>query len=266
VHVTTTDKPDAGIRNNSTSLRRALTILLEIGEDSGHNGYSLSDLCRELQMNKSTLLRLIAPLVDTDLVRQNPDTGRYFLGWRTIQLGQRYLEGLDLNTAAHDILEGVMAATSETVHLVITDLPYVVYVDKVDSPRPVRMHSRIGSQQPMHCTAVGKAILAFSNEAVLSGVLELEMVKKTPNTLTTPEALAQDLIAVRERGYAIDDVENEVGLRCVAAPIFDHTGSPVSAISVSGPVARVTRRRVTELGPRVAAAADEISRRLGAPR
>ncbi len=268
--MTRPDLPIAGVRNNSSSLRRALAILLEVGERPGQNGYSLSELCRTLEMNKSTLLRLITPLMDVDLVRQDPATGHYLLGWRTIQLGHRYVEGLDLHGTAHEILEDVMAKTSETVHLVIADVlaepPHVVYIDKVDSPQPVRMHSRIGNREPMHSTAVGKAILTASDDAARARVLNSTMIKKTPSTLVTAEALLADLAESRERGYAIDDVENEIGLRCVAAPIYDHAGVPQYAISVSGPTSRVTRDRVPELGELVVSAAAEISRRLGARR
>ncbi|MGH3435157.1 MAG: IclR family transcriptional regulator [Sciscionella sp.] len=257
----------APARNNSASLRRALGILLHLGEDGEHpRGVALAELAGALQMNKSTVLRLIAPLCEVRLVEQDPDSGRYRLGWRTAQLGQAYLERLDLRGAAHDVLRGLVSDTGETAHLVIADLPEVVYVDKVDSPLPVRMYSRIGSRQPMYCTGVGKAMLAHAADATVRRIIELGMPRRTPDTRTTATALRADLAAIRERGYAIDDVENEPDIRCVAAPIFDHTGVAGCAVSIAGPATRVTADRVPELGELVTVAAAEVSRRLGARR
>lgn len=257
--------PDPGSRNSSASLRRALGILLQLADDTEDpRGASLSDLAGVLDMNKSTLLRLLAPLCETRLIEQDSDTGRYRLGWRTAQLGQTYLERLDLRTAAHDVLHGLMTTTGETIHLVIADLPEVVYVDKADTPQPVRMHARIGSRQPAYCTGVGKAMLAHADEATVRSVIDRGLPRRTPNTLTTGPALLADLAVIRDRGYAVDEIENEAEIRCVAAAVFDHTGTAGCALSVSGPATRITTARVPELGRLVGEAAAEISRRLGA--
>jgi DNA-binding IclR family transcriptional regulator len=259
--------PAAGVRNNSASLRRALGILLRVGEDSpdGH-GHTLASLARDLNLNKSTLLRLLAPLCEARLVEQVPETGRYRLGWRTAQLGSAYLEQADLPGTARDVLRGLTEQTRETVHLVIADLPEVVYVGKVDSPQPVRMFSRIGSRQPAYCTAVGKAILAHASDSAVQGVIDAGLAPRTPRSHTTAAALRADLAEIRARGYAVDDVENEPDIRCVAAPVFDHEGAVTSAVSVSAPAGRIAPGQVPGLGQLVIAAADEISRRLGARR
>jgi DNA-binding IclR family transcriptional regulator len=257
----------AGPRNNSASLRRALGILLRIGEDSADGrGHTLAGLSRDLELNKSTLLRLLAPLCEARLVEQEPDTGRYRLGWRTAQLGAAYLEQADLPGAARDVLRGLMEETSETVHLVLADLPEVVYIDKVDSPRPVRMFSRIGTRQPAYSTAVGKAILAHAGDPAVRRVIQAGLPARTPRTHTTAAALRADLAEIRARGYAVDDVENEPEIRCVAAPIFDHAGTVGSAVSVSAPASRLGVGQVPALGGLVVAAADQVSRRLGARR
>jgi DNA-binding IclR family transcriptional regulator len=259
---------DAGGRNNSASLRRALAILLHLAEDRDVPGattdLSLGELSEALSMNKSTVLRLLAPLCDVRLVEQDPETGRYRLGWRTAQLGQVYLERLDPRGAAHDVLRGLMVDSGETAHLVLADLPEVVYIDKVEAAQPVRMYSRIGNRQPAYCTGVGKALLAHADDETLRAAIAAGLPPRTPNTLTTGARLRADLAAIRERGYAIDDVENETDIRCVAAPVFDHTGTARYAVSISGPATRVTPDRVPDLGHAVAAAAAEISRRLGA--
>lgn len=255
------------IRNNSTSLRRALSILTSLGGNGVRpDGASLGELAEALAMNKSTLLRLLAPLVDERLVEQDQDTGRYRLGWRNAQLGQTYLERLDVRGTAHGVLAGLMADSGETTHLVLSDLPDVVYVDKVETPRPVRMYSRIGSRQPAYCTAVGKALLAHADDAMIAKVVAAGMPSRTPNTLTTGPKLRADLALVRERGYAVDEVENEADIRCVGAAILDHTETARYAMSISGPATRVTTDRVPELGRLVVAAAAELSRRLGSRR
>jgi DNA-binding IclR family transcriptional regulator len=257
--------PETGLRNNSASLRRALSILLRIGEDSPDGrGHTLAGLAGDLDLNKSTLLRLLAPLCEARLVEQVPETGRYRLGWRTAQLGSAYLEQADLPGIARDVLRGLTGQTRETVHLVLADLPDVVYVGKVDSPQPVRMFSRIGTRQPAYCTAVGKAILAHATDSAVQAVVDAGLPARTPRTHTTAAALRADLAAVRARGYAVDDVENEPEIRCVAAPIFDHDGAVTSAVSVSAPASRLSPGQVPGLGGLVIAAADEISRRLGA--
>lgn len=258
---------EAGVRNNSASLRRALGILLRIGEDSvDGRGHTLAGLAADLDLNKSTLLRLLAPLCEARLVEQVPETGRYRLGWRTAQLGSAYLEQADLPATARDVLRGLNEETRETVHLVIADLPEVVYVGKVDSPQPVRMFSRIGNRQPAYRTAVGKAILAHAGDAAVQRVIDAGLPPRTPRTHTTAAALRADLARIRSRGYAVDDVENEPDIRCVAAPIYDHEGAVGSAVSVSAPATRLGLDQVPQLSALVIAAADEISRRLGARR
>ncbi|WP_283135062.1 IclR family transcriptional regulator [Rhizohabitans arisaemae] len=254
-----------GPRNNSASLRRALSILLQLGNDTGGGGYSLVELATELEMNKSTLLRLLQPLTEARFVEQL-NSGHYRLGWRNAQLGQVYLAGVDLHRTMRDVLQQLATQTSETVHLAIADFPSIVYVDKVDSLHPVRMFSRIGNQQPAYSTSLGKAMLAHAPAETVQVVVSNGMPARTSQTITTADGLCAELAAIRERGYSIDDIENEEGIRCVAAPIFDVSGMSSSGISVSGPVERVTRERVSELGPLVIAAANEISRRLGARR
>ncbi|SCE99227.1 DNA-binding transcriptional regulator, IclR family [Micromonospora viridifaciens] len=254
-----------GARNNSASLRRALSILVRLGEDEEGLGRTLTQLCNDLDMNKSTVLRLLRPLIDARFVQATPN-GSYRLGWRNAQLGQTYLATTDLHRDMRDVLVDLGEKTGETVHLVTPDFPNVVYVDKVDSPRSVRMASRIGSAQPAYCTSVGKAMLAYSPDDAVKLVVDHGLRRRTPRTITTAADLQVELARVRELGYAVDDVENEDGVRCVAAPIFGTAGTAVSAISVSAPEERLPAEAVPDIAPHVMAAAAEISRRLGARR
>jgi DNA-binding IclR family transcriptional regulator len=211
------------------------------------------------------VLRLLAPLRDARLVELAPDSGRYRLGPRCAYLGEIYLDRLDLRTLAHGVLQQMVEQTGETAHIVTFDFPEMVYIDKVEGASTVRMFSRIGSRQPAHCTAVGKAFLAFSAEQTTERVIAAGLPSRTPNTIVDPEELRLELARVRERGWALDDVENETELRCIGAPVFNHSNQVVAAVSISGPAARVSRDRAEELGPRVKACAAEISRRLGRP-
>ncbi|MGW6456266.1 IclR family transcriptional regulator [Streptomyces sp. NPDC055078] len=264
--MTEADSKAATARNNSASLRRALAILFYLGEGGGAQGATLAELTAALSMNKSTVLRLLAPLCEVRLVEQDQRTGRYRLGWRNAQLGHAYLDRLDLRDTAHDVLERLTSDSGETSCLVIPDLPDVVYVDKTDSPQSVRMHAPVGSRRPAYCTGVGKALLAHAGEEAVNAVIADGLPRHTPHTLTTPEALHADLALVRSRGYAVDSMEHEPDIRCVAAPVFDHAGTAICAVGVTGPAVRVTAERVPELGPLVSAAAAEISLRLGADR
>lgn len=256
--------PADGGRNRSTSVRRALGLLLFVGEHDDPRGVSLKDVAAGLELNKSTALRLFEPLVDFGLITQDDETGRFRLGSRVVSLGQSFLSKVDLRAVAHPALRGLMTDTGETVHLTIYDHPDVVYVDKVESPNVVHMRSEIGKRMPAYSTATGKAFLAHLPAEQVADAIARGLPRRTANTITTEEGLHAALREVRERGWAVDDVENEDGVRCVGAPILDHLGTVVAALSVSGPTMRVTEDRVPELGAQVKAVAEEISHRIGA--
>lgn len=244
-------------RNQSASLRRALTVLDHVRE---HSGLTLTQLSEGVGLSKSTVLRLTAPLVEARLLDRDRKSGVFRLGHGTLRLGQAYLATLDLRAVAAEESHRLMSEVRETVHLVVHDHPHVVYIDKVENDTSVRMASRIGSRGPLHSTAVGKAILAWQPEESLTG---LALEPRTKQTITDAERLRTELAQVRRRGYAVDDRENEPEVRCVAAPIFNHDGVAAAALSVSGLTSRITAARVRELGPLVAAAATRISRKLG---
>lgn len=251
-------------RNASSSLRRALSILMYLAEDEGHpQGASLTDLATGLGLSKSTVLRLVGPLREVRLLDQDPESGHYRLGPQNALLGQLYQERLDVRRTAAPLLHQLAKDVREAVHLVSFDPPEIVYIDKVESPQAVRMHSRVGGRQPAYCTATGKAFLAHSTDDVLDQVLAAGLPARTPATLTSPDELRADLDRIRQRGYAIDDVENELEIRCVAAPVFNHSGAVVTAVSISGPASRVTHDRLAEIGTHVTKTARALTERLG---
>jgi DNA-binding IclR family transcriptional regulator len=253
-------------RNQSTSLRRALAVLTHVRDHAGAGrGVSLSQLAEALELSKSTVLRLAAPLVEAGLLARDRETGRYRLGHGALHLGQAYLSTLDLRAVAGEEARRLMRAAGETVHLVVYDAPHVVYVDKVENEANLRMASRIGSRAPAYCTAVGKAILAWLPDDAVEQVVSAGLPPITAHTITDREALVRELARIRARGYAVDDRENEPEVRCIGAPVFDHTDTVAAALSVSGLTSRITTARVRELGPRVAQAGLAISRALGRP-
>ncbi|MFC0862031.1 IclR family transcriptional regulator [Sphaerimonospora cavernae] len=252
-------------RNRSVSLRRALAVLEHVRDHSGQD-LSLTRLAEALGMSKSTVLRLTVPLVEANLLARDRKSGAYRLGLGALRLGQAYLTRLDLRTVAAEESHRLMSQAKETVHLVLYDPPHVVYIDKVENATNVRMASRIGSRASIHCTAVGKAILAWQAEDVVEEVVAAGLPSVTRFTITDAGALRTELGQIRQRGYAVDDRENEPEVRCVSAPIFNHLEAVTAAISVSGLTSRITAARVRTLGPLVADTARRISRKLGSTR
>jgi IclR family KDG regulon transcriptional repressor len=243
-------------------LERALDILAALADRPSECG--LAELCGHLKLHKSTVHRLLMVLEHHRLVDKNPDTGRYRLGMRLFELGSRAVAVLDLREVSRPLLEQVLRETEETVHLCALDHDEIVYLEKLEPQRSVRLTSRVGRRVPAYCTAVGKAILAETSEVEVNAILRRsEMKRITPKTITTLAAMHNELSAIRARGYAIDDEENEEGVRCVGAAVRDHSGRAVAAISASGPAFRVSREKVPEIAESVMRAAGALSRELG---
>ena len=244
----------------STSVTRAFDLigLIEAAEPRGR---TLAELAGEAPIAKSSVLRYLTTLTEIGVVRRD-EGGRFRLGLRLVELAGGLLENDDLRSVAEPLLHDLVAVSGETVHLGVRTDSDVVYIAKVESKASVRLVSRIGSRVPIHCSAMGKAILAHLPEderAPLLGSLQ----RRTPNTITSPRALTSELDRVRERGFSIDDEENELGVRCIGAAVIASNGEPLGAISISGPAVRVSLERTGELGPSVIETAREIARRLG---
>jgi DNA-binding IclR family transcriptional regulator len=243
-------------------LDRALAALAILANSS--SDCSLAELCPALKLHKSTVHRLMMVLEQHRLVVKNPETGRYRLGLRLYELGSRAIDGLDLRGRARPYLDRLQDKFGETVFFCILDEGQVFYVEKVESQRSVRTACTVGSRAPAYCTAVGKAMLAELPDAEVSKIVHRWKLKPvTRNTITTANALKDELKAVRARGYAIDDEEKEEGLRCVGAAVRSHSGKLAAAMSISGPAFRMTKERVPKIGRAVMQAANELSAELG---
>jgi len=213
-------------------------------------------------MPKSTVHRYLATLQQLELAERG-DTDRFRLGPKVIELAGQFLANSDLRTESQGALDALAAQTDETIHLAVPSGTEVVYIAKVESKHALRMYSYIGARLPMYCTALGKAILAFSAPERRRDIFAQPLSPRTPSTITSRQAFERELDAIRSQGYAIDDEENEPGIRCVGAPISDYSQTVIAALSVSGPGNRMDRKRCMELAPIVREAAQQISRRMG---
>jgi DNA-binding IclR family transcriptional regulator len=185
-----------------------------------------------------------------------------------VELGNLLLSQLDLRKEAEPLLRDLAERTKETVHMVFLDRDEIVYIDKVETdhnPSGLRMASRVGLRNPAHSCAVGKVLLShFPEEEVDRVIKEKGLIKRTENTITDSKQLKEHLKLVRAQGYAVDDEENERGIRCVAAPIYNETGKAVAAISISVPAFRITKKMIQEIMKKeVMETASKISQRLG---
>jgi len=248
------------------TIERVSSILESLGQNS--KGISIRDLSARLCLPKGTTHRLLSSLNYFGYVRQDPRTKNYLLGFKLVELGHLLLSQLDLRKEAETFLKDLAERTKETVHMVFLDRNEIVYIDKVESDHSasaLRMASRVGLRIPAHCCAVGKVLLAHLSEEELRHLLkEKNLPRRTENTIIDPVELKEHLNLVRRQGYAIDDEENEKGIRCVGAPIYNEAGKAVSAISISGPAFRVTKRVIQEaLKREVVETARRISERLG---
>jgi DNA-binding IclR family transcriptional regulator len=241
------------------ALAKGLVLVDLVAE---HAPIRLTELVEQSKLPRPTTLRLLDVLREHGVVEASSE-GTYVLGSRVASWGHRYLDRVDLRRQAADLMEVLAADTRETCFLGVRDDLQVFYVAKADSPQAVQPAARAGSRNPLHSTAIGKSLLAFGTEEVLERYLSQPLISKTANTITDPARLREELAATRARGYSIDDVENEDGVRCVAVPVRDHAGSTVAAISVSAPAYRFELSDLPQIAPRVVAAAEEISRRIG---
>ena len=260
--------PDRDSKPNNLvqTIERASSILDILGQSP--NGISIRELSSKIKLPKGTIHRLLSSLSYFGYVRQDPKTRNYLLGFKLVELGNLLLNQLDLRKEAEPFLKDLAERTKETVHMVLLDRNEVVYIDKVETDQHtsgLRMASRVGLRNPAHSSAVGKVLLAhFSEEELNNFTKEKGLLKRTENTITDPGRLREHLSIVRTQGYAIDDEENEKGIRCVAAPIYNEVGKPVAAMSISGPAFRITKKVIQEsLKKEVMETALKVSQRLG---
>ena len=244
------------------SVSRAFEIIDII---SGHkDGLGVTEIAKQIDINKSSVYRILSTMVKYGYVEQNKDTGRYKLGYKFLEISAKLLESIDLRAEARPFLQELEEFTNEVIHLVVYDQGEVVYLETLEGNETLRMHSKVGKRAPMHCTAVGKSILAHLPEQEVMEIIERKgLSAHTEYTITDKNAFLRELASVREKGYALDRQENEYGIICIGVPIFDHTGRAVSAVSISGPSMRMTDERIEKLKDKILEVGQKISERLG---
>lgn len=257
-----TDDAPSREQGGITSLDRALDIVEAFSPAKSE--YGLTELSKHLGIPKATTHRLLIALVRRGYVTVVDH--RYRLGTRVLAVAHAAVSARELRAVAQPQLHRLRERTGETVHLAVRDGAEVVYTDKVDSWHSVRPHTWIGFRACVHSTSLGKALLSLEHDELVRGLLAGKtLVKKTPHTMVNLDDVLADIRRTRERGYALDLEEDTPGMRCVAAPIRDHTGSVCAAVGIAGPVNRLRRERIERVAPAVVDAARQISLELGAP-
>lgn len=228
------------------------------------NGLGVSDVSRRVEIPKSSVHRFLIAMEEEGYVVKEVAGKRYRLGAKVLQLADAYSRIVDIRELARPYLRNLLDLTQETIHLVQLEETAGVYIDKLDTPQPIGLMSRIGKRIPLHSTAAGKAILAYLPESRVRAVVSrVGLEPQTPNTITSYARLLEALSEVRRRGYAIDDNENRLGVVCIGAPILDYQGWAVGAISISAPASRMTPSQAERYAPELLTAALKASSGLG---
>ncbi|WHU86182.1 glyoxylate bypass operon transcriptional repressor IclR [Pantoea agglomerans pv. betae] len=242
------------------SLTRGLT-LLELIADS-HGSLALTELAQQAGLPNSTTHRLLSTMQQQGFVRQVGDLGLWTIGAHAFVVGSSFLQSRNLLALVHPVLRSLMEQSGETVNLAVLDLSdhQAVIIDQVQCTQLMRMSAPIGGKLPMHASGAGKAFLAHLGDEQVTALLHQKGLHYyTPKTLMSPQSLKENLALVRKAGFSFDDEEHALGLRCVAAPIYDEHGEAFAALSISGPIARMTDDRITELGALVIREARQVT-------
>lgn len=249
-------------KNGTQSIQRIFGLIEALASHPG--GTSLQQLCAATGLAKSTAHRMLASLVEMGYVVQDSFTTRYRLTLKLFELGSAVVNDMDILTVARPHLDRLSRQTGEAVHLVLRDGADIVYLYKAEALGVRRMSSQVGLRSPMYCTGVGKAILATLPAAEIQSVWDSSAIHRiTEHTIVDYSQLCEQLRAVRQKGFAIDDEENELGIRCVAVALPGPSGKAEAAFSLSSLVPHMSEERITQLAQMSLATRDAILRDLG---
>ena len=244
------------------SLQRAFNILDLFDEQTAELG--ITEIAETLGLHKSTAAGLVYTLEYNGYLGQDSENRKYGLGFKLVERASTLLDQIDVRRVAFPFLQELRDWSGESVNLAVQDGGQIVYVERLTSTQSLGMRAKVGYRAPMHCTALGKAILSgLSQDKAVELVAQYGLPAATALSITDPAQFLQEIDRSRQLGFAVDNEENEIGVRCVAAPIFDHTDRPVAAVSVSSPVLRFPLSEVLSYGQKVVEAANAISTRLG---
>ncbi|UQN08174.1 IclR family transcriptional regulator [Deinococcus sp. QL22] len=243
------------------TLERGLTVLLAVKD---LRRAPLSVLARQVGLSASTTYRLLETLRQQGFIEWDEQSGVYSIGLRAYQVGLAFTERGNLISSAHPEMESLVTDLNETVNLAVLYGTEAVYVHQVEGRQLVRMFARLGDSAPLHASGVGKVMLAWRPEGDVRQKLgDGPYPAYTPRSITTQASLLKELGRVRDLGYSVDDEERELGVRCVAVPVRDHTQQVVASLSVSAPTSRFTEDQIGQVAERMNRAAAQVSTRLG---
>lgn len=244
------------------SVSKAVRLLEELAKESG--AFGVVELARMLEMDKSSVFRMLRTLENAGFVSQDADSQQYALGMGLVRLGQRALRRMSLRDLARPAIERLAEATGECSHLAILARNVALYVEQATPPHGLGIQAPIGTLAPLHCTALGKILLAFQPaERRESLIAEIPLEGFTHPTIANRDHLVIHLDDVRKASIAFDDEEFSLGVRCIAAPVFTQDGSVCAAIGISGPSPRMTEEKIETWGELIRHEAAEFSKRLG---
>jgi IclR family KDG regulon transcriptional repressor len=244
------------------SILRASNILKCFSGDKTH--FKITELARHLGLDRSTTYRILLSLEKAGFVQKDEESGTYSLGLAAFEIGSAYLMQTDLIQASKPIMADLASKVQETVHLAVLSDIEIVYVDKVDSPRTLGVMSKLGQRGPLHCTSLGKTLLAFQPEDEQERIIQkIRMNPFTSRTITSKQKLIEELRIVKKQGYALDRREIEEDVECIGAPILNHLGNVIAALSISGPQRKIGTPREKQFIHDVVKAAAMISSKMG---
>ena len=239
------------------SISKAFKILTVISESKK---IGVSELSRLLGWHKSTVFGIVNTLETEGYIKKDPDSSKYSLSLKLIALSSSALNNLDTYQLVHPHLLDITKKTGETTHFVLPDKYDVIYIDKVESKKSMRIATQIGKRMPMYCTGVGKAIMAFrSKQFINTAISNTDLNPLTKYTITDYDNLIDELTQVRINGYAMDNEEVEEGLSCVAVPVLNEENEAIAAISIAGPTIRMSKDRIPTLVKELKQCTDNIS-------
>jgi IclR family transcriptional regulator, KDG regulon repressor len=244
------------------SVDRALTIIKLVSMRK--DGLGVTELAEKLQLNKSSIFRILATLAAHGFVEQDGDTKKYKLGYKYLELSAKLLDSIDIRKEAAPFLKELEELSNEVIHLVIYSQREAVYIEKLEGNEPLRMHSQVGKRVSMHCTSAGKVLLAnLPKSEVMEIIKENGLSRHTENTITNEEELFKNLKTIQKNGFGTEIEENELGITCIAAPIFNHLGDVTGAVSISATSMRMSEERIDSLKYKLMEVGMKISERLG---
>ncbi|MFN3207445.1 MAG: HTH-type transcriptional regulator BhcR [Roseovarius sp.] len=252
------DKTD---QNTIKSLDRAMEVLDYVSQ---HQGKALSELATEMDQSPATLYRVLVTLETRGLVEFDPEEQAWHIGSQAFIIGARFLRRTTLVERARPVLRRLMEVTGETANLGVETSGQVLFVSQVETHASIRAFFPPGTLSQMHASGIGKALMAEMDDARLTRLLNNQpLTAYTEHSITDADKLRSELALTRSRGYAIDGEEKNIGMRCIAAPVFDFNNEPVAGLSVSGPTSRVGTGDIDRLSAAVMQAATDLTKAIG---